>query len=128
MGKTLAKVGSKVGSLAKRAWAVPEVRGLVFGLLLLTYGNTAHAQATAAFENLRQAICNIYNALKGTLGLALLILVFGIGAVSLMIGGRRAMPLMISAAIGGVILAAAPSFAKIFIGNGSTGCTTTTSS
>jgi len=101
--------------MVKRVAALPEVRGLALGLLLVGLGNVAHAQAQQAFDNLTTAICNIYNAMKGPFGLALVILMFAIGAVSLMIGGRRALPLMISAAVGGVILAAAPAFAKIFI-------------
>ena len=104
-----------IGAMAKRLVALPEVRGLLLGMVLVGLGNVAHAQADTAFKNLTTAICNIYNAMKGPFGLALVIIMFAIGAVSLMIGGRKAVPLMIGAAIGGVILAASPSFAKIFI-------------
>jgi len=105
----------KIGTTLKRLVALPEVRGLLIGLVLVGLGSGAQAQATTAFSNLQNAICNIYNAMKGPFGLALLIIMFAIGGISLMIGGRRAVPLMIGAAVGGVILAAAPAFAKIFI-------------
>lgn len=105
----------KIGTAVKKLVALPEVRGAVMGLLLVGLGNVAHAQADQAFNNLTTALCNIYNAMKGPFGLALVILMFGIGGISLMIGGKKAVPMMIGAAIGGVVLAAAPSFARIFI-------------
>ena len=106
---------SKIGLLAKKIMGLPEIRGLLMGLVLVGMGNVAHAQAEQAFNNLTIAICNIYNALRGPFGLALVIIMFAIGGISLMIGGKKAVPLMIGAAIGGVILAAAPSFARIFV-------------
>jgi type IV secretory pathway VirB2 component (pilin) len=105
----------KIGIMAKRLAGAPEARGLLMGLLLVGMGSAAHAQADQAFNNLTTAICNIYNAMKGPFGLALVIIMFAIGGISLMIGGKKAVPLMIGAAIGGVILAAAPSFARIFV-------------
>lgn len=105
----------KIGATVKKLAALPEVRGLLMGLLLVGLGNVAHAQADQAFNNLTTAICNIYNAMKGPFGLALVIIMFAIGGISLMIGGRKAVPMMIGAAVGGVILAAAPSFARIFV-------------
>lgn len=102
-------------TMVKRLTAIPEVRGLLMGLLLVGMGNVAHAQADQAFNNLTTAICNIYNAMRGPFGLALVIIMFAIGGISLMIGGKKAVPLMIGAAVGGVILAAAPSFARIFV-------------
>ncbi|WP_027891069.1 TrbC/VirB2 family protein [Calidithermus chliarophilus] len=105
----------KIGATVKKLAALPEVRGLLMGLLLVGLGNVAHAQADQAFNNLTTAICNIYNAMKGPFGLALVIIMFAIGGISLMIGGKKAVPLMIGAAVGGVILAAAPSFARIFV-------------
>lgn len=105
----------KMGATLKKLAALPEVRGLLAGLLLVGLGDVAHAQAEQAFGRLTTAICNIYNAMKGPFGMALVIIMFAIGGISLMIGGRRAVPLMVSAAVGGVILAAAPAFAKIFI-------------
>ena len=109
----------KIGLLAKKLVGLPEFRGLLVGLVLVGLGGIAHAQANQAFGNLTTAICNIYRAMSGPFGLALVILMFAIGGISLMIGGKRAIPLMIGAAVGGVILAAAPSFAQIFIsGNG----------
>lgn len=112
---------NKIGAMAKRLVALPEVRGLLVGLVLVGLGSAAHAQADQAFNNLTTAICNIYNAMKGPFGLALVIIMFAIGGISLMIGGKKAVPLMIGAAIGGVILAAAPSFARIFI-SGTSNC------
>lgn len=106
---------SKIGLLAKKIMGLPEIRGLLVGLVLVGLGGIAHAQADVAFTKLTTAICNIYNAMKGPFGLALVILMFAIGGISLMIGGKKALPLMIGAAVGGVILAAAPSFAQIFI-------------
>ncbi len=105
----------KFGLMAKRLAALPEARGLLMGLLLVGLGNVAHAQAEQAFNNLTTAICNIYNAMRGPFGLALVIIMFAIGGISLMIGGKKAVPLMIGAAVGGVILAAAPAFARIFV-------------
>lgn len=105
----------KIGTMVKRVVALPEARGLLIGLVMVGLASGAHAQATVAFTNLQTAICNIYNALKGPFGLALLIIMFAIGGISLMVGGKKAVPLMIGAAVGGVILAAAPAFAKIFI-------------
>ncbi len=90
-------------------------RGLLMGLTLVALSGMAHAQADAAFNNLTNAICNIYNAMSGPFGLALVIIMFAIGGISLMIGGKKAVPLMIGAAVGGVILAAAPAFARIFL-------------
>jgi len=95
----------KIGATVKKLAALPEARGLLMGLLLVGLGNVAHAQAEQAFNNLTTAICNIYNAMKGPFGLALVIIMFAIGGISLMIG----------AAVGGVVLAAAPAFARIFI-------------
>ena len=106
---------SKIGLLAKKLVGLPEFRGLRVGLVLVGLGSVAHAQADQAFTRLTTAICNIYNAMRGPFGLALVILMFAIGGISLMIGGRRAIPLMVGAAVGGVILAAAPAFAGIFI-------------
>lgn len=111
----------KVAISAKRLAALPEVRALLIGLLLVGMGDVAHAQAEQAFGRLTTAICNIYGAMKGPFGLALVIIMFAIGGISLMIGGKKAVPLMIGAAVGGVILAAAPSFAGIFISG--SGCT-----
>lgn len=105
----------KIGATVKKLAALPEARGLLMGLLLVGLGNVAHAQAEQAFNNLTTAICNIYNAMKGPFGLALVIIMFAIGGISLMIGGRKAVPMMIGAAVGGVVLAAAPAFARIFI-------------
>ena len=106
---------SKIGLLAKKIMGLPEVRGLLMGLALVGLGGVAHAQADQAFSRLTAAICNIYSAMSGPFGLALVIIMFAIGGISLMIGGKKAVPLMIGAAVGGVILAAAPSFARIFI-------------
>lgn len=111
----------KVGAMVKKVAALPEVRGLLMGLAMVGLGNTAHAQATTAFSRLTSAICNIYGAMSGSFGLALVIIMFAIGAISLMIGGKKAVPLMIGAAVGGVLLAAAPSFAKIFINESACG-------
>lgn len=111
----------KIGVMAKQLATLPEIRGLLMGLVLVGLGNVAHAQAEQAFNNLTTAICNIYNAMKGPFGLALVIIMFAIGGISLMIGGKKAVPLMIGAAIGGVILAAAPSFARIFV-SGTSNC------
>ncbi|MBO0222778.1 TrbC/VirB2 family protein, partial [Vibrio parahaemolyticus] len=85
----------------KKLAALPEARGLLMGLLLVGLGDVAHAQAEQAFNNLTTAICNTYNAMKGPFGLALVIIMFAIGGISLMIGGRKAVPMMIGAAVGG---------------------------
>lgn len=93
----------------------PYLVGGLLGVGQVLLAQMAMAQATTAFNKLTVAICNIVQAMRGPFGLAVVVIMFAIGAISLMIGGRRAIPLMITAGVGGVILAAAPSFAKIFI-------------
>lgn len=92
-------------------------RFLVLALLasLVLFSGVAHAQADQAFNNVTAAICTIVKYLKGPVGLGIIVLMFAIGGISLAIGGRNAMPLMIGAGIGGIIVAAAPYFAKMFI-------------
>lgn len=95
---------------------------LALGLGLFMFAGVAEAQnpADQAFGNVANAICTIVNYLKGPVGLGIIVLMFAIGGISLAIGGRNAMPLMIGAGIGGIIIAAAPYFAKMFFGNAST--------
>lgn len=111
----------KLGAIIKRLAASAKTQGLLTGLILVGLSGIAQAQATQAFGTLTVAICNIYRAMSGPFGLALVILMFAIGGISLMIGGKKAVPLMIGAAIGGVILAAAPSFAQIFVSGAACG-------
>jgi type IV secretory pathway VirB2 component (pilin) len=89
------------------------VMGLLVSVLLMS--GVAHAQADKAFENVTAALCTIIKYLKGPVGLGVIVLMFAIGGISLAIGGRNAMPLMIGAGVGGIIVAAAPYFAKMFI-------------
>jgi type IV secretory pathway VirB2 component (pilin) len=89
------------------------VMGLLVSVLLMS--GVAHAQADQAFNNVTSALCTIIKYLKGPVGLGVIVLMFAIGGISLAIGGRNAMPLMIGAGIGGIIVAAAPYFAKMFI-------------
>ncbi len=88
----------------------------------LTLFGVAEAQTTSnpadqAFGNVANAICTIVGYLKGPIGLGIIILMFAVGGISLAIGGRNAMPLMIGAGIGGILIAAAPYFAKMFFGS-----------
>jgi type IV secretory pathway VirB2 component (pilin) len=89
------------------------VMGLLVSVLLMS--GVAHAQADQAFNNVTSALCTIIKYLKGPVGLGIIVLMFAIGGISLAIGGRNAMPLMIGAGVGGIIVAAAPYFAKMFI-------------
>lgn len=89
------------------------VMGLLVSVLLMS--GVAHAQADKAFNDVTSALCTIIKYLKGPVGLGIIVLMFAIGGISLAIGGRNAMPLMIGAGVGGIIVAAAPYFAKIFI-------------
>ena len=89
------------------------VMGLLVSVLLMS--GVAHAQADQAFNNVTSALCTIIKYLKGPVGLGVIVLMFAIGGISLAIGGRNALPLMIGAGIGGIIVAAAPYFAKMFI-------------
>jgi type IV secretory pathway VirB2 component (pilin) len=89
------------------------VMGLLVSVLLMS--GVAHAQADQAFNNVTSALCTIIKYLKGPVGLGVIVLMFAIGGISLAIGGRNALPLMIGAGIGGIIIAAAPYFAKMFI-------------
>ena len=92
-------------------------RFLVLALLasVVLFSGVAHAQADQAFNNVTSALCTIIKYLKGPVGLGIIVLMFAIGGISLAIGGRNAMPLMIGAGVGGIIVAAAPYFAKMFI-------------
>jgi type IV secretory pathway VirB2 component (pilin) len=94
------------------------VMGLLVSVLLMS--GVAHAQAGQAFNNVTAAICTIIRYLKGPVGLGIIVLMFAIGGISLAIGGRNALPLMIGAGIGGIIIAAAPQFARIFINTNET--------
>jgi type IV secretory pathway VirB2 component (pilin) len=94
------------------------VMGLLVSVLLMS--GVAHAQADQAFNNVTSALCTIIKYLKGPVGLGVIVLMFAVGGISLAIGGRNAMPLMIGAGIGGIIVAAAPYFAKMFINTGET--------
>jgi type IV secretory pathway VirB2 component (pilin) len=89
------------------------VMGLLVSVLLMS--GVAHAQADKAFNDVTSALCTIIKYLKGPVGLGIIVLMFAIGGISLAIGGRNAMPLMIGAGVGGIIVAAAPYFAKMFI-------------
>lgn len=104
----------------------PYLVGVLLGVVQVLLAQMAMAQAAdTAFNKLTIAICSIVKAMRGPFGLAVVVIMFAIGAISLMIGGRRAIPLMVTAGVGGVILAAAPSFARIFItaqGNIPQGC------
>lgn len=92
---------------------------LAVGLALfgVAEAQTASNPADQAFGNVANAICTIVSYLKGPVGLGIIVLMFAVGGISLAIGGRNAMPLMIGAGIGGIIIAAAPYFAKMFFGN-----------
>lgn len=94
-----------------------HARFLVLALLatVVLFSGVAHAQADQAFSNVTAALCTIIKYLKGPVGLGVIVLMFAIGGISLAIGGRNAMPLMIGAGVGGIIVAAAPYFAKMFI-------------
>jgi type IV secretory pathway VirB2 component (pilin) len=92
------------------------VLALAVGLALFGVAE-ANNPADQAFGNVANAICTIVGYLKGPVGLGIIILMFAIGGITLAIGGRNAMPLMIGAGIGGIIIAAAPYFAKMFFGN-----------
>jgi len=81
---------------------------------------TNNNPADQAFGNVANAICTIVGYLKGPVGLGIIVLMFAVGGISLAIGGRNAMPLMIGAGIGGIIIAAAPYFAKMFFGSAGT--------
>jgi len=94
------------------------VMGLLVSVLLMS--GVAHAQADQAFNNVTAALCTIIKYLKGPVGLGIIVLMFAIGGISLAIGGRNALPLMIGAGIGGIIVAAAPYFAKMFINTNET--------
>ena len=104
-------------AMVKAFLATEHGKFLVMGLLVsvLLMSGVAHAQADQAFNNVTSALCTIIKYLKGPVGLGVIVLMFAIGGISLAIGGRNAMPLMIGAGIGGIIVAAAPYFAKIFI-------------
>jgi len=90
---------------------------LAVGLALFGVAEAQANPADQAFGNVANAICTIVGYLKGPVGLGIIILMFAVGGISLAIGGRNAMPLMIGAGIGGIIIAAAPYFAKMFFGN-----------
>lgn len=93
---------------------------LAVGLTLFGVAEAQPNPADQAFGNVANAICTIVSYLKGPVGLGIIILMFAVGGISLAIGGRNAMPLMIGAGIGGIIIAAAPYFAKMFFGNATT--------
>jgi len=107
----------KVLSTVRAFLGTEHGRFLVLGLLVsvLLMSGVAHASADTAFNNVTSVLCTIIKYLKGPVGLGIIVLMFAIGGISLAIGGRNAMPLMIGAGVGGIIVAAAPSFAKIFI-------------
>ena len=90
---------------------------LAVGLALFGVAEAQANPADQAFGNVANVICTIVSYLKGPVGLGIIILMFAVGGISLAIGGRNAMPLMIGAGIGGIIIAAAPYFAKMFFGN-----------
>lgn len=92
------------------------VLALAVGLALFGVAE-ANNPADQAFGNVANAICTIVGYLKGPIGLGIIILMFAIGGISLAIGGRNALPLMIGAGIGAIIIAAAPYFAKMFFGS-----------
>ncbi|BCZ93254.1 hypothetical protein TthAA37_24430 (plasmid) [Thermus thermophilus] len=93
------------------------VLALAVGLALFGVAEAQANPADQAFGNVANAICTIVGYLKGPVGLGIIILMFAIGGISLAIGGRNALPLMIGAGIGGIIIAAAPYFAKMFFGS-----------
>ncbi|MGC8903876.1 TrbC/VirB2 family protein [Thermus sp.] len=107
---------------AKRFLGTEHGRFLALALAagLMLFLGVAEAETTnpadQAFGNVANAICTIVSYLKGPVGLGIIILMFAIGGISLAIGGRNAMPLMIGAGVGGIIVAAAPFFAKMFFG------------
>jgi len=118
----LEKLKAKVNKESVKGFLREHGPFLVIALLMAAFllsgvglANTTQNPADKAFENATKAICNIVKALQGPIGLGIVILMFAIGGVSLAIGGRNAMPLMIGAAIGGIIVAAAPFFGKIFL-------------
>ena len=92
---------------------------MVLLVSVLLMSGVAHAStsdpASQAFGNVAAALCTIIKYLKGPIGLGVIVLMFAIGGISLAIGGRNALPLMTGAGIGGIIVAAAPYFAKMFI-------------
>jgi type IV secretory pathway VirB2 component (pilin) len=110
----------------KRFLSTEHGRFLALALAVgLTLFGVAEAQTTQnpadqAFGNVANAICTIVGYLKGPVGLGIIVLMFAIGGISLAIGGRNAMPIMIGAGIGGIIIAAAPYFAKMFFGSAGT--------
>lgn len=71
-----------------------------------------------AFAPVQNVICQAAGFLRGPLGVGLVLVMFAVGAISLMVGGRKALPVMLTAAIGGVLLAALPSIAGLFINLG----------
>ncbi|MGC8877063.1 TrbC/VirB2 family protein [Thermus sp.] len=107
---------------AKRFLGTEHGRFLALALAagLMLFLGVAEAETTnpadQAFGNVANVICTIVGYLKGPVGLGIIILMFAVGGISLAIGGRNAMPLMIGAGVGGIIVAAAPFFAKMFFG------------
>jgi type IV secretory pathway VirB2 component (pilin) len=113
----LAKAKRFLGTEHGRFLALALAAGLMLFLGVAEAQNTTNNPADQAFGNVANAICTIVSYLKGPVGLGIIILMFAVGGISLAIGGRNAMPLMIGAGIGGIIVAAAPFFAKMFFGS-----------
>jgi len=130
----LEKLKAKLSTKSLKAFFLEHgpflVMALLMAVLLLSGVAEANQQnnnsADTAFNNVAKAICTIVQYLRGAVGLAIIIIMFAIGGISLAIGGRNAMPIMIGAGIGAVIIASAPSFAKIFFtsisSTGQAGC------
>ncbi|MGC8968023.1 MAG: TrbC/VirB2 family protein [Thermus sp.] len=114
MKAVLAKAKRFLGTEHGRFLALALAAGLM--LFLGVAEAETNNPADQAFGNVANAICTIVSYLKGPVGLGIIILMFAVGGISLAIGGRNAMPLMIGAGIGGIIVAAAPFFAKMFFG------------
>lgn len=116
MKAVLAKAKRFLGTEHGRFLALALAAGLMLFLGVAEANTTNNNPADQAFGNVANVICTIVGYLKGPVGLGIIILMFAIGGISLAIGGRNAMPLMIGAGVGGIIVAAAPFFAKMFFG------------
>jgi hypothetical protein len=121
---TTARTGNKANGevfmgqkMALLKQAGPRLAVFFVATLFIGITTVAFAQnIDQAFRPILGLTCQAANFLRGPLGIAIVMLMFAVGAISLVVGGRKALPLMLTAAVGGILLAAIPTLVPLFIG------------
>ena len=106
-------------------FAHPVLRFVAFAILaivaLMAFGD-ASAQTGAVSQAALTPLCSAYKLLNGPVGWGLGLLMIAFGAIMLMVGNRNANGIVISAIVGGIVLAMSGSLLGLVVGADKEAC------